>query len=369
MFGIGDKLETRVLEALRSVNDPEMHVDLVTARMVKQVAAQGDAVSVEIELTTPACPLKAKIEEDVRAALAKVRGLGSLDLRFSARVRTGATVGGRMPLPGIRNIIAVAAGKGGVGKSTLAVNVALSLAGTGARVGLMDADIYGPSVPKLVGLPSRPPEGEGGRIRPFTVAPGGHPVKVISMAFFLQDDQPVVWRGPMLHKVIQQFLQDVEWGELDYLVVDLPPGTGDVQLSLSQSVPLTGALIVTTPQDVALLDVKKAVAMFDKVGVPVLGVVENMSGFCCPQCGHETPIFGAGGGRRWAEERGLAYLGSVPLDASVCRDADEGLPAVARSTPGPAGDALAAVARNLAGQVSLRSRSDGAMTVELPVLG
>ena len=368
MFGLGDKLETRILAALKTVLDPELHVDLVTAKMVKEVKVEGSRARVEIELTTPACPLKEKIATDVRGALAKVSGLESFDLQFSARVRSGATVEGRLPIAGIGNIIAVAAGKGGVGKSTVAVNVAVALAADGARVGIMDADVYGPSVPKLVGLPSHPPEARGGKMVPFTIAPAGQPVKVISIGFLIDEDQPVIWRGPMLHKVIQQFLQDVVWGELDYLIVDMPPGTGDVQLSLSQTVPLTGALIVTTPQDVALLDVRKAVTAFEKVGVPLLGLIENMSGFVCPHCLHDTPIFGVGGGRAWAEQRGIPFLGAVPIDPAVREGGDAGLPAVACESPGPAGLALQAAARALAGQVSVRSRQSGTFAVELPVV-
>jgi ATP-binding protein involved in chromosome partitioning len=368
-MGSGDGLREGVTEALRTVLDPELRVDLVTAKMVKEVEIRGRDARVVVELTTPACPLRAKIEDDVRAALRRVNGLGEVVLEFTARVRAASTVADRAPLPGIQNIIAVAAGKGGVGKSTVAVNVALALAQDGARVGLMDADVYGPSIPKMLGLPTAQPEARGGRIVPCVVAPTGQPLKVMSMAFFLQDDQPVIWRGPMLHKVIQQFLQEVEWGELDYLVVDLPPGTGDVQLSLSQSVPLSGTLIVTTPQDVALLDVRKAAAMFEKVLVPILGIIENMAGFECPCCHAVTPVFGAGGGERYATERGYPFLGSVPLDAAVCAGGDAGQPAVARQQDSAAARALREAARRLAGQLSVRARAGGqGFAVELPVL-
>jgi ATP-binding protein involved in chromosome partitioning len=364
-------IEAAVREALAQVLDPELHVDLVSAGMVKSVRADGGRVHVEIELTTPACPLKDRIEADVRAALGQVDGIESLELAFGARVRAAGGAGGRAPLPGIRNIVAVASGKGGVGKSTVAVNLAVALAQDGARVGLMDADIYGPSVPALLGLESEQPQVQGRKMLPFTVETSGEPVKVMSMAFFLEDDQPVVWRGPMLHKALQQFLQDVAWGELDYLVVDMPPGTGDVQLSLSQTVPLTGAVIVTTPQDVALLDVKKAVVMFEKVGVPVLGLVENMAAFHCPGCGQEHPIFGEGGGKAYAERAGFPLLGSIPLESAVREGGDAGRPAVARAGDQGAGAALVAVARNVAAQVSLRARETGGteFSHELPIVG
>jgi len=362
-------LKDKILAALRKVEDPELHQDLVTAGMVRDVAlSDGGGVRLNIELTTPACPLKDRIEADVRAAVEAVPGVRSLAVEFSARVRSGGAVGGKQPIPGVAHVVAVASGKGGVGKSTLAVNVATALAMDGARVGLLDCDIYGPSVPLLVGLPLRQPDSRAGRIVPFEVVKGGARLKVMSMAFFMAEDQAVVWRGPLLHKAIQQFLFEVEWGELDYLVIDLPPGTGDAQLSLSQVVPLTGALIVTTPQDVALLDVKKAVNMFDKVGVPVLGVAENMAYFRCPDCGSEHPIFGRGGGESWAAARGLAFLGAIPIDMAVREGGDRGEPAVARAEPGAAGEALRAVARALAGRVSVQARQ-GSFSVELPVVG
>ena len=365
---MADTLDKRIQDALRTVLDPEMRIDLVTAGMVKRVEVSGSDAQVEIELTTPACPLKEQIEREVRAALALVVGLKGLELSFSARVRSGAAPAGAAPIAGIQNIVAVGSGKGGVGKSTVASNVAVSLARDGARVGLMDADIHGPSVAMMFGLASRQPEARGKRIVPFEVPLGGGmtPLKVMSMAFFLEDGQPVVWRGPMLHKVLQQFLHDVDWGELDYLVIDLPPGTGDVQISLSQLVPIAGALIVTTPQDVALLDVRKAVTMFKKVNVPVLGVVENMGAFECPGCHAVHPIFGEGGGKAFAEEVGVPFLGTIPLAAEVRVAGDSGRPLLATETDSAAGRALREAARRLAGQLSLRARAG--YTHELRVL-
>jgi ATP-binding protein involved in chromosome partitioning len=365
-----DPLEQRILEALRGVDDPEMHVDLVRAGMVKDIKAlSADTARVEVELTTPACPLKEQIDREVREALDAVEGLSSYELVLSAKVRQSAAPAGKAPIPGIRNIVAVASGKGGVGKSTVAVNLAMALAQQGARVGLMDADIYGPSVPKMLGLAGQEPKVRGERMVPLEVKVGDTAVKVMSMAFFLKDDQPVVWRGPMLHKALTQFFQDVDWGELDYLLLDLPPGTGDVQLSISQTAPIAGAVIVTTPQDVALLDVRKAVAMFDKVEVPVLGVVENMSFFKCPNCDAKHHLFGSGGGEAYAKEKNLPLLASIPLEIAVSEGGDVGRPVVSVDEPGAAGAALLEAARRVAGQLSLRAQQHGGAVVhELPVL-
>ena len=362
------QLEDRVREALRTVLDPELRIDLVTAGMVKGVEVDGSDVKLDIELTTPACPLKDQIEREVRAAVSRVEGVGRIGLAFSSRVRSGPSVAGAMQVAGIRNVVAVASGKGGVGKSTLASNVAVALAQDGARTGILDADIHGPSIAKMFGLPSKAPDAKSGRIQPFEVQLGGGAhLRVMSMAFFLEEGQPVVWRGPMLHKVLQQFLHDVDWGELDYLVLDLPPGTGDVQISLSQLVPMSGALVVTTPQDVALLDVRKAVNMFRKVNVPVLGLVENMGAFECPGCHAVHPIFGEGGGKRYADEIEVPFLGTIPLFPEIRVAGDGGMPLLAARDVGAASTALRDVARRAAGQLSLRARAGG-FTVELPVL-
>lgn len=362
-----DTLEKRIHDALRKVLDPEMRVDLVTAGMVKGIAVSGSRASLDIELTTPACPLKAEIERDIREAMKGVAGLSDVEIAFSSRVRSAPSAAGAAAIAGLRNVVAVASGKGGVGKSTVAANVAASLALDGARTGLMDADIHGPSIAKMFGLPTRQPEARGKRIVPFQADLGSASLSVMSMAFFVDESQPVVWRGPMLHKVLQQFLHDVDWGELDYLVIDLPPGTGDVQISLSQLVPLTGALIVTTPQDVALLDVRKAVTMFRKVGVPIIGVVENMGAFECPGCHAVHPIFGEGGGKALADEADAPFLGTIPLDRAVREAGDAGRPLLATERPGAAGASLREVARRLAAQLSLRARQGG-YVMELPVL-
>lgn len=314
--------EQKVLGALAKVKDPELHVDIVTLGMIEGLVVSGGTVTLTVNLTTPGCPLKAEIEKDVRAALATVPGVTTVNLTMGAKVRRSIEATGDL-IPEVANTVAVGSGKGGVGKSTVAVNLALSFARAGATVGLMDADIYGPNLVQMMGVTARPEIHEK-RITPVEV----HGLKLMSMAFFLKEDEPVIWRGPMLHGAIRQFLGDVEWGRLDYLFIDMPPGTGDVQLTLSQIIPLTGAVLVTTPQDVALSDVRKAAAMFRKVRVPILGVVENMSFFECPHCGERSEIFSHGGATRFAETIGAPCLGEIPLDIRVRQGGDEGRPPV-----------------------------------------
>jgi ATP-binding protein involved in chromosome partitioning len=317
--------------------------------MVKDLVLDGTKVSFTIELTTPACPLKDEIEARVQAALRPI-GAEEIVLAWSSSVRRATPAAPQM-LPGVKNIIAVGSGKGGVGKTTISVNLAVALARAGASVGLLDADITGPNIPMMMGAEGQPAASPDGKITPIEA----NGVKVISIQFFLPEGQPVVWRGPLVGGAIQQFLRDVDWGELDYLVVDLPPGTSDAQLTLAQSVPLTGAVLVTTPQQVALSDVAKALAMFRRVNVPILGLVENMSGFVCAHCGEVTDLFGRGGGERYAAENGVDFLGSVPLDITVRQGADVGVPAVAQSQPGPASIALEHIARAIAGKVSVEA--------------
>ncbi|MBI4354921.1 MAG: Mrp/NBP35 family ATP-binding protein [Candidatus Omnitrophica bacterium] len=345
-----------VLSALRAVQDPELLQDVVSLGMVKALTIDGSRVSFLLELTTPACPLKAQIEAAATEAVKRVPGVTEVAIRMGANVRRGgsAVATGQVPgaaplIPQVKNTIAVASGKGGVGKTTVAVNLAVALAKTGAQVGLMDGDIYGPNVPLMMGITDLP-TAEGDRIVP----PQNHGVKVISMTFFTKGDDAVIWRGPMLHKAILQFLGQVAWGELDYLVIDLPPGTGDVQLSLSQAIPLTGAVIVTTPQEVSLMDVRKAIKMFQKVEVPLLGLVENMSGYTCTSCGHQEPIFGQDGGRRLAETLALPFLGAVPIGPSMARCGDTGRPCVIAEPQSPQAQALSSIAGWLAAQISLQ---------------
>ena len=318
--------EKAVHAALATVIEPDLLKDLESLKMVKSVMIDGGLVALEIELFSPAYLNKSKLEGMIREAVGAVPGVAGVRVSYSSLVvRRSArpNEGGR--LPGVKNVIAVAAGKGGVGKSTVATNLALALARWGATVGLLDADVYGPSVPTMMGPPDVPSGTKVGN----KITPAVHwGIKAMSIGFFIEKDGAVVWRGPMVHKLLQQFLEDVEWGDLDYLVVDLPPGTGDAQLSLSQLIPITGAVMVTTPQEVALIDVVKAVSMFKKVEIPVLGVVENMSYYVCPSCGHNDEIFSRGGGRKLAEELGATFLGEVPIDSKVRFGGDSGRPVV-----------------------------------------
>ncbi|MCC6618721.1 MAG: Mrp/NBP35 family ATP-binding protein [Chloroflexi bacterium] len=344
--------DENILAALGGVKDPEIGRDLVSLGMVKSVNIDGSVVDLTVELTTPACPLKAKIESDIGDALT---ALGASLVRVDWAANVKRTFGGPATdlIPGVRNTIAVASGKGGVGKSTVAVNLAVSLARDGATVGLLDADITGPNVPLMMGTQGAHVTGTGGRPNPVVA----HGVKMMSIQYFLQADAPVIWRGPLIHSAIAQFLRDVEWGELDYLVIDLPPGTGDAALSLSQLIPLTGAVIVTTPQEVSLLDARKAVAMFNKVNVRTLGVIENMSGFVCPDCGSEHDIFGSGGGAKIARELQLDVLGRIPIEPGVRSGGDAGVPITSSQYPdgdeSAAGRALREVARTVAGRISV----------------
>jgi ATP-binding protein involved in chromosome partitioning len=347
-----------VLKALATVQEPELGGNLVARNMIKDLVVDGSRVAFTIELTTPACPLKDEIQARVEAALKPI-GAQAIEVGWGATVRRSTPTTPQM-LPGVKNIVAVASGKGGVGKTTVSVNLAVALAQAGASVGLLDADITGPNIPMMIGAEGQPVASANGKITPIEA----YGVKVISIQFFLPEGQPVVWRGPLVGGAIQQFLRDVEWGDLDYLVVDLPPGTSDAQLTLAQSVPLTGAVLVTTPQQVALADVAKALAMFKRVSVPILGLVENMSGFVCAHCGEVTDIFGRGGGERYAAENGIDFLGGIPLDVTVRQGADVGVPAVAQGQAGPAAKALEHIARAIAGKVSVQAaREQPVLTV------
>jgi ATP-binding protein involved in chromosome partitioning len=339
-----------VMAALSTVQEPELGGDLVTRQMVKHLVIDGAAVAFTIELTTPACPLKDEIESRVHAALDPI-GVESVELSWASMVRRAAPRTAEQLLPGVKNVIAVASGKGGVGKSTVAVNLAVALAKDGAAVGLLDADITGPNVPLMLGLDGQPGKSAQEKILPLE----RHGVKAISIQFFVPAGQPIIWRGPLVGGAIQQFLRDVDWGELDYLVIDLPPGTSDAQLTLAQAVPISGAVLVTTPQEVALLDVEKALAMFKRMSVPVIGLVENMTALICPHCGEPIELFGRGGGERFAREHDLEYLGGIPLDITVRQGGDVGVPAVAQREPGPAAEALTHLARIVAARMSVRA--------------
>jgi ATP-binding protein involved in chromosome partitioning len=347
-----------VIEAMRTVQEPELGRDLISLDMVKNVVIDGSALSMTIELTTPACPLKDEIERTTQAALGAI-GATDIDITWGAMVRRSQPRQAEQLVPGVKNIIAVASGKGGVGKSTVSVNLAVALAQAGATVGLLDADITGPNIPLMLGLEGQPKASENNKITPLE----RYGVKAISIQFFVPEGQPIVWRGPLVGGAIQQFLRDVDWGELDYLVIDLPPGTSDAQLTLAQAVPISGAVLVTTPQTVALADVAKALAMFNRMSVPVIGLVENMTAFACPHCGELTEIFGRGGGERFAAEHSLEYLGGIPLDITVRQGGDVGVPAVAQREPGPAAAALTAIAQTVAARMSVRAARSAAQPV------
>src|SRR5256714_15146577 len=301
--------QARVLDALKVVRDPDLNRDIVSLGFVKDLRIDGGRVAFTIELTTPACPVKDQMRDQARAAVSQVAGVTGVDVQMSARVREAVSADGpRQSLPGVKNIIAVGAGKGGVGKTTVAVNLAVALAQCGSKVGIIDGDIYGPNVPIMLGMKTQLTT-DGQKIVPAEK----YGLQVISMGFLTGDDAPIIWRGPMLHGALQQFFREVRWGDLDYLVVDLPPGTGDVSLSLSQTVPVAGAIVVTTPQQVSLADSRRAVAMFKKLNIPPLGIVENMSYFACSNCGHEADIFGHGGGERLASRLNIPFMGRVPI--------------------------------------------------------
>lgn len=341
----------RVLESMKEVKDPDLHRDIVSLGMVKEVGVAGGKVSIHVELTTPACPLKEQIKQDVEKAVRALEGVREVSVEMTSNVRRAPGLLPAGALPGIKNVIAVASGKGGVGKTTVCVNLSLALARAGAKVGLMDGDIYGPNVPLMLGIPPdlRPEITSDEKIVPIEASG----LKVISMGVMVPPETPMVWRGPMLHSAVTQFLQKVDWGELDYLLVDLPPGTGDVQLSLVQTVSVTGAVIVTTPQEVALMDVRKGIAMFQKTKVPILGIVENMSAFICPHCSKETLIFSQGGGKQVAEKLGVPYLGEIPIDPRIREGGDRGKPMITAYPDSPAAKQFQAAAGVLAQQVSI----------------
>jgi ATP-binding protein involved in chromosome partitioning len=341
--------EEQVLDALRVVKDPDLGRDIVALDFVKNVQIADGTVRFTIELTTPACPVREQLKSQSEQAVRQLPGVQAAEATMTSRV-TGSYVPQREGIPGVRNVIAVGSGKGGVGKSTVAVNLALALAATGAKVGLLDADIYGPNVPLMMGAKGQPEQTAAGKISPLRA----YGVDLISIAFFLPDDNtPVIWRGPMLTKLLTQFIYDVEWGELDYLIMDMPPGTGDIQLTTAQSLPLTGAVIVSTPQDVALLDAKKALAMFQKLNVPIIGMVENMSTFICPHCHNGTDLFGHGGAQQAAANTGVPFLGDIPLVLAIREGGDSGRPITAVTPDSPEAQTFARVAKNVAAQVSI----------------
>lgn len=346
-----------VLAALRQIIDPDLHRDIVSLGMIKDLEIRpdggGSRVSFTFELTTPACPVRDQFKSQAERVVSEIPGVSAVDVTMSANVSSARRAGGQsqsIELPNVKNIIAVGSGKGGVGKSTVAANLAVALAASGARVGLLDADVYGPSVPSLMGV------NEPVRARESTLIPNeAHGVRLMSLGFMTDGGRPVIWRGPMVGQAVKQMLSQVEWGDLDYLLIDLPPGTGDASLTLIQSIPVTGMVVVTTPQDVALGIATKALAMFRQLQVPILGIVENMSTFQCPNCGHQTHVFSHGGGRDASSALNVPFLGEIPLDISVRESGDLGRPAALPDSGSGQQEAFATLARKIAAQVSIRN--------------
>ncbi|MDJ0618910.1 MAG: Mrp/NBP35 family ATP-binding protein [Calothrix sp. MO_192.B10] len=347
-----------VLSVLRPVQDPELRKSLVELNMIRNVKVDGGQVSFTLVLTTPACPLREFIVEDCQKAVKQLPGVTDVAVEVTAETPQQKSLPDRTGVPGIKNIIAISSGKGGVGKSTVAVNVAVALAQTGAKVGLLDADIYGPNDPTMLGLADAQIAVQSSEKGDILEPAFNHGVKLVSMGFLIDRDQPVIWRGPMLNGVIRQFLYQVEWGELDYLIVDMPPGTGDAQLTLTQAVPMAGAVIVTTPQTVALLDSRKGLRMFQQMNVAVLGIVENMSYFIPPDMPEKQyDIFGSGGGEKTAKELGIPLLGCIPLEMSTRLGGDRGVPIVVSDPDSPSAKALKDIALAIAGKVSVAALS------------
>ena len=343
--------EGAVLEALKVVRDPDLNRDIVSLGFIKDLKIDAGRVTFTVELTTPACPVKDQMRDQARAAVLQVPGVSQVDVQMSARVREAVGADGPRQTPiGVKNVIAVGAGKGGVGKTTVAVNLAIALSKAGSRVGMIDGDIYGPNVPIMLGLKTQLMN-DGEKIVPAEK----YGLQIISMGFLTGDDAPIIWRGPMLHGALQQFFREVRWTNLDYLIVDMPPGTGDVALSLSQTVPVAGAIVVTTPQQVSLADSRRAVAMYKKLNIPTLGIIENMSHFVCPNCSHEADIFGHGGGERMAADLGVPFLGRVPIYQPIREGGDTGVPLIVSEPDSPAARAFMSAAEQAAAQISIAS--------------
>lgn len=354
----GEVGQEQVLNALKRVQDPDLHKDIVSLGFIRNLKIESGTVAFDLNLTTPACPVRDQMRDEAVALVKALPGVQNVEVKMTSEVRQAPQLD-KTALSGVRNIVAVGSGKGGVGKSTIAVNIAASLAAAGARVGLLDGDIYGPTTPIMLGLDT-PPKSVGNRMIPQEAAG----LKFMSMGLLVKSEQPLIWRGPMAHKALQQCLFDVDWGQLDYLMVDLPPGTGDVHLTLAQAVPLTGCVIVSTPQDVGLRISMKTLRMFQQTRVPILGIVENMSYYICPHCNSQDQIFGQGGGRRAAEQLGIPFLGEVPLDIAIRTQSDIGAPIVLAQPDAPSSLVLRHIAEKVAAQVSIRSYEAPVLEVE-----
>lgn len=353
-----DTTKESVIAALSRVRDPDLNRDIVALKFVRDLQVDGSTVTVKLIVDTPLSPRKAKLAEAAREAILTVAGVKKADVRLESAIPKSAPAQGKQSVPGVSNIVAVSSGKGGVGKSTVAVNLAVTLAQFGARVGLLDTDVYGPNVPIMVGV-NKEPAVSGQKLLPHQV----YGIKVMSLGFLNRGDKPVVWRGPMLHTAVRQFLYDVEWGDLDYLIVDMPPGTGDAQLSLAQLVPVQGAVLVTTPQEVAMGDVRKAYNMFDQVHIPVLGIVENMSYFVCPNCSTKHAIFGSGGGQELANLFGNALLGQVPISIDIREGGDQGRPIVVGAPDSPQAASFREIAENVVARLSLAATKGAVLPI------
>lgn len=342
----------QVEEKLKEFIDPYMESDLVSAHCVKNTQVEGSKAIVDIELGFPHKGYEQELSEKLTSLLTEIDGIDDAQINVTSKIVIHAVQKGVQPIQGVKNIVAVASGKGGVGKSTTTVNIALALAAEGARVAVLDADIYGPSMPRMLGISGKPESADGQSLEPML----NYGIQTMSIGFLVDDDTPMIWRGPMVTQALEQLFKDTRWKDVDYLVVDLPPGTGDVQLTLAQKIPVSGAVIVTTPQDIALLDARKGLKMFEKVNVPVLGVVENMSTHICSNCGHEERIFGEGGGQRMSEEENVALLGALPLDISIRQQADDGKPTVFAEPESRITELYTDIARKIGAKLALKAR-------------
>ncbi len=349
---MSDLSRAQVESAISEYIDPWLETDLLSAKCVKDISTADGKVNIKIVLGFPAAGYQQDLEQQLRQRITLLEGVSGLEIEITTHIIRHAVQKGVQPLKGIKNVIAVASGKGGVGKSTTAVNLALALQAEGARVGIMDADIYGPSLPRMIGATGKPESKDGKSMEPIV----SHGLQTISIGYLIDEETPMIWRGPMVTSALQQLINDTNWQDLDYLIIDLPPGTGDVQLTLAQKVPVSGAIIVTTPQDIALLDARKGLKMFEKVSVPVLGIVENMSTHICSQCGHEEHVFGEGGGKQMAEQHGVTLLGSLPLDIHIREQADSGNPTLVADPESRLSTVYRDMARHTAAQLSLRPR-------------
>ncbi len=343
----------QIEEAIKGYIEPHMEKDLVSTKCVKGIDIDGDKVKVTVLLGFPAAGVKDEIANAVKAAVEGVDGVTSCEVDLGWKIVAHSVQKSLKPIDNVKNIVCVASGKGGVGKSTTAVNLALALAAEGAKVGILDADIYGPSQPRMLGISGKPESKDGNTLEPMT----SYDIQAMSIGFLIDEETPMIWRGPMVTQALEQLLNDTNWTDLDYLVIDLPPGTGDTQLTLAQKVPVSGAVVVTTPQDIALLDARKGFKMFEKVEVPVLGIVENMSIHICSECGHEEHIFGEGGGKRMAEQYGVDFLGALPLELRICEEADSGKPTVVAEPESRPAQIYREIARKTAAKLALQSKS------------